>query len=133
MKTQLILMFLIALAASSCAPNIPINPQGQMEAVATNQTIPDLAESSTAAPAQTAATDCAGEDIWKMSQLIAEDYPFTSAYEIMSWFCNGAEFEDIMVALETEDLTDVPAEEMLEMLVEGLSWDEIWQVVGLTD
>lgn len=48
----------------------------------------------------------------------------------MSWFCKGAEFEDIMVALETEELNGTAAEDLLQMRAEGLSWEEIWQVVG---
>ena len=51
----------------------------------------------------------------------------------MSWFCNGAEFEDILVALETEAQTEAAADEMLKMLADGFTWDEIWQVIGLTE
>jgi alkylation response protein AidB-like acyl-CoA dehydrogenase len=51
----------------------------------------------------------------------------------MTWFCSGAEFEDILVALQTEDQTGTPAEEMLVMLAEGFTWEEIWLVIGLTE
>ena len=49
----------------------------------------------------------------------------------MTWFCDGAEFEDILVTLETQDVTGEPAEDTLQMLVDGLTWDDIWLLVGL--
>jgi hypothetical protein len=51
----------------------------------------------------------------------------------MTWFCNGAEFEDILVALETELQTDTSADDMLQMLGAGFSWNDIWLTTGLTD
>jgi len=103
--------------------------------------VPTLsAEQSTlAVPTETAAqslptpTTCASEDINKLGQSIAEDYPFVTAEEVMTWFCNGADLEDILVALASEDETGTPAEEMLVMRAEGLSWEEIWQIVGFSE
>ena len=51
----------------------------------------------------------------------------------MTWFCDGAEFEDILVALETAEQTGASAEEMLIPLAAGLTWEEIWIEVGLSD
>ncbi len=76
---------------------------------------------------------CPGESTNTIGQGIANEYEFTSYEEVMSWFCDGAEFEDILVALQTEDQTDFPAEELLEMLAEGLSWEDIWLVVDLME
>ena len=81
----------------------------------------------------TAAPNCLGETISPIGQSIAEDYETASYEQVMIWFCNGAEFEDILVALETETLTDRSADEMLKMLADGLIWDEIWQIAGLTN
>ena len=78
------------------------------------------------------ASNCATKDANKMGESIAGSYPFTSTEEVMSWFCQGAEFEDILTALETEEITGTAAEDMLQMRAEGLSWDEIWLVIGLT-
>ena len=83
--------------------------------------------------AGTAAPNCLGETISPIGQSIAEDYETASYEQVMIWFCNGAEFEDILVALETETLTDRSADEMLKMLADGLIWDEIWQIAGLTN
>jgi hypothetical protein len=77
--------------------------------------------------------NCPGEGINSIGQGIADEYEFTGYDEVMNWFCDGAEFEDILVALQTEDQTGVQAEEMLLMLAEGLSWEDIWLVVDLLE
>jgi hypothetical protein len=84
-----------------------------------------VVEESTAPPT------CASEDVRKLAESIAADYAFTNTDEVLTWFCSGAEIEDIMVALQTEELTAVPAEDMLKMRADGLTWEEIWQTVGL--
>ncbi len=66
-----------------------------------------------------------------IGESIADEYDFVTYDDVMAWFCEGAAFEDIVVALETEALTDTPAEEMLQMLADGFTWEEIWFVVGL--
>lgn len=78
----------------------------------------------------TGAANCASEEINRIGRSIAETYAFTTEDEVMAWFCEGAEFEDILMALETESLNGTPAEDMLEMRAEGLSWDDIWLVIG---
>ena len=88
---------------------------------------------TTTSPAETAAPDCLGAEVSPVGQSIADDYEFASYEQVMTWFCNGAEFEDILVALETETQVDTSADEMLKMLADGFTWDEIWQLVGLTD
>ena len=77
--------------------------------------------------------ECPGEAINTIGLGIADEYEFASYEEVMSWFCDGAEFEDILVALQTEDQTSFPAEEILVMLADGFSWEEIWLVVGLIE
>jgi len=80
---------------------------------------------------ETAAPDCLGGEISPIGQSIADEYASTSYEQVMTWFCNGAEFEDILVALETEAQTDTSADEMLKMLADGFTWEEIWQLLGL--
>ena len=82
---------------------------------------------------ETATPNCLGDEISLIGQSIADDYETTSYDQVMTWFCNGAEFEDILVALETQAQTDTSADEMLKMLADGFTWDEIWQLVGLTN
>ena len=86
----------------------------------------------TAAQPQPAA-NCASAEANELGASIAADYPTLATPEqVMGWFCDGAEFEDILTALETADQTGTLAEEMLQMLAAGMTWEEIWQVVGLT-
>ena len=84
-------------------------------------------------PPETSGPDCYGTGPNEIGLGIAEKYEETAYEQVMTWFCNGAEFEDILVALQTEQLTDVPTEEMLTMLADDWTWDEIWQVIGLTE
>jgi hypothetical protein len=81
----------------------------------------------------TATPNCLNGEVSPIGQSIADEYDSVDYDQVMVWFCNGAEFEDILVALETESQTGTPAEEMLKMLAGGLTWDEIWQVIGLTE
>jgi len=85
------------------------------------------------AQVETVEPDCLGGETSPIGQSIADDYESTSYEQVMTWFCNGAEFEDILVALETEAQTDTSADEMLKMLADGFTWEEIWQLVGLTN
>ena len=84
-------------------------------------------------PEEIPEADCPGEEINIIGQGIADEYEFAGYEDVITWFCNGAEFEDILVALQTEDQTATPAEEMLVMLADGFSWEEIWLVLGLTE
>ncbi len=84
-------------------------------------------------PVETPDADCPGEETNTIGQGIADEYEFTSYEDVMTWFCNGAEFEDILVALQTEEQSGTPVEEMLVMLAGGFTWEEIWLVVGLIE
>ena len=84
-------------------------------------------------PVETTGPNCLGDEVSPVGKSIADDYEFSSYEQVMTWFCNGAEFEDILVALETQSQTDIVADETLQMLVDGFTWEEIWQVIGLTE
>ena len=77
--------------------------------------------------------NCLGNKVNRIGEAISDEYEFADYDQVMTWFCSGAEFEDILVALETELQTDTTANEMLQMLADGFSWDDIWLVTGLTD
>lgn len=145
LKRFLIPVLLIALLIQACsAPpspplgqNAPTAPVSQLEpAVSTTEPTQVMVPMSTqdAAPKyETAPPDCLDGEVSPIGQSIAEDYEFTYYEEVITWFCNGAEFEDILVALETESQAGTPAEEMLGMLADGFTWYEIWQLIGLTE
>lgn len=137
MRIQIGIILLIGFLLASCSstgtisttPTAPIKPY-----TPTVQNTPTLVLPANTGgeilPQETAISNCANEDANKIARAIADSYSFTTTEEVISWFCKGAEFEDIMVALETEELNGTAAEDMLQMRAEGLSWEEIWQVVG---
>ncbi|MEN8173791.1 MAG: hypothetical protein ABFS03_13050 [Chloroflexota bacterium] len=84
-------------------------------------------------PVETAGPDCQGDEINLIGESIAEEYDSASYEQVMIWFCNGAEFEDILVALETEASTGLSADELLTMVADGASWERIWSLIGFTE
>lgn len=75
--------------------------------------------------------DCLGPERHAIGESIAET--FETPYEqVMTWFCEGHEFEDILLALQTQEDSGVPAEELLAMRPEK-AWEQIWEELGLLD
>ena len=74
---------------------------------------------------------CAEGDMHSIGQSITTTYE-VSYEQVMTWFCSGYSFENILIALETNEAVDVPAELLLQMLQEK-EWEEIWVEVGFTD
>jgi len=75
--------------------------------------------------------NCSSTTPSPIGQNIADTYSVT--YDtIMAWFCSGFSFENILIALETSEAVDVPAETLLRMLLDK-EWEEIWVEVGFTD
>ena len=122
-------------AREPVAPTIVVTAQPTITAmVYATATLPaQLVDATPTAMTFVWVTDpnCAGDGVNSIGQSIADDYESASYEQVMAWFCNGAEFEDIMVALETAAQTDATADEMLKMLADGFTWDEIWQAIGL--
>ena len=141
MKRKIILPLVFAFLLSACGstPTVPIQesapvaPETASEAVEENAA--PAAEEASEATTETelVANDCLNGEVSPIAESIAADFSDTSYEQVVLWFCNGAEYEDILVALETEALTDTSVEEMLQMLADGFSWDEIWLLVGLTE
>jgi len=74
--------------------------------------------------------DCYGSETHKIGEGIAEK--FEVPYEmIMNWFCDGNQFEDILLALQTSQLITISPDELLTKRVNGQKWDNIWEDLGL--
>jgi len=145
MKTRYILLIpiiLLLITACSVEANSPIEPEIPVKSTEVQSTSLSVVETSvpaatlppieaTTSPIETASPNCLGDEISPIGQSIGDDYDSVTYEQVMIWFCNGAEFEDILVALETEEQTDTSADEMLKMLADGFTWEEIWQLVGL--
>ena len=78
----------------------------------------------TATEAPATAPTCTETDPHPMGESIAAKYEVRYA-EVMTWFCGGASFDDILLALETRNLTDAPVETLLER-AEEVGWDQVW-------
>jgi len=133
---------LLAILLTACGSSVEENPAIGTQIVAagsTNEAAEDASpiggsigkEEST--PEATQGPNCLGAELNEIGQSIADRFDATNYEEVMIWFCNGAEFEDILLALQSEEQGDAGAEEMLVMLADGFSWDEIWQLVGITE
>ncbi len=131
MRKQHLVLFVILLLVTACSSNTQPAPAVELDAPATlaiGEPVQD------ALPlVETAAPNCLGDEISPIGQSIADEYETASYNQIMTWFCNGAEFEDILVALETEAQIDTSAKEMIQMLADGFTWEEIWLVTGFVD
>lgn len=65
-----------------------------------------------------------------IGQSIAETYLLTYD-EVMTWYCDGYTYDDIMIALETSAAVDVSVDDLLSRLEEK-TWEEIWVEIGFT-
>ncbi len=79
---------------------------------------------------QTDWEDCTFTDPHPIGQSIAQTYQ-VSYQQVMTWFCSGYSFDNILIALETSAAVDIPPDVLLNMLLEK-EWEEIWEQVGLT-
>lgn len=79
------------------------------------------------APAQSNCTEMDPHPI-----AISIEEKFDASYdEVMGWYCAGSAFSDILLALETKKLTDVPVPDLLSR-VKTQTWEEIWLDLGVT-
>jgi len=116
-------LFLFIFLLTACFPMIETP-----DIEAQNQIIIEPAEMG--ANSDTIDPECLNSEMSVLGRNIASQFENVSFEQIMTWFCSGAEFEDILIALQTEKVTSQPAQELLEMLVTDLTWDEIWQSIG---
>jgi hypothetical protein len=129
-----ILLLTVLLGLSACgfgqAGGTPAGEIDQPQAIAPGS------ESSASEPAlpeqqNSADFDCQGSEPHPIGSNIAQTYEVPYE-EVIGWFCEGYSFENILIALETSEATDVPAATLLEMLLEK-DWEVIWDEIGLTD
>ena len=70
--------------------------------------------------------------IHPVGESIARNYDLPYR-DVISIYCAGYSFEEILLALESEAQSGMAALDILEMRADGLSWDEIWRELGLID
>ena len=79
---------------------------------------------------QVESADCSYEEDHPIAKSIAETFEVPYQY-VLNLYCDGYEFEEILLALETQTQSELSAEDILQMRDDGISWDEIWQDLGL--
>ncbi len=147
MKKYLFIIFVVLLLLScNINANIPAAP-------ANDVTLPEQdispVEPDVAAPANTDNNNTGSEAPQEIPPTVAptcyegehpiaisivEQYATMTTYdEVMLWFCNGAQFEDILNALVTEEMTDTDTEDLLLQIAEGKTWNDIWLELGITE
>jgi hypothetical protein len=73
---------------------------------------------------------CTETDPHPIAVGITADYDVT--YEqVMTWFCSGFSFENILIALQTAEATGYEPGVLLEMLLDK-DWEQVWSEIGLT-
>jgi hypothetical protein len=75
-------------------------------------------------------TNCSAINPHPMAEGISETFEI-SYDDVMTLYCDGYAFSDILLALETAQLVDNSAEELL-MLLDDQTWEEIWQDLGVS-
>jgi hypothetical protein len=89
------------------------------------------AVSDSSDPVTTDVASCTDVNPHPIGQGIAETYD-VSYDQVMIWFCRGYSFDNIMIALETGEAVNIPAETLLDMLLEK-EWEDIWAEVGFVN
>jgi hypothetical protein len=128
MRLHTFLAMLVLLAA--CTPAVVDSPIVTAPPVDLPFAVSDQNEP---APMDEATVDynCTDQNPHLIGQGIAAKYD-ASYQQVMTWFCSGYSFENIMIALETSDAVEIPADTLLEMRLEK-EWEEIWSEIGLTN
>jgi hypothetical protein len=83
-----------------------------------------------AEPTENPETNCSSLNPHPLAESMTEQFEVTYE-EVMTWYCDGAAFSDILLALETVDLVDESVEDLLSMVKEDMTWEEIWQELGV--
>lgn len=129
----LIVVLLAGCGQTQSNPVIDDVPTSGNEQVEQGDDVNEAGQDEALTSGENTIVTCYGSEIHPIGQEIASQYEEVTYEQVMDWFCNGANFEDILVALQTAKQTGEPAQSLLEMLAAGQTWDEIWQSVGLTD
>ena len=74
-------------------------------------------------------TECPGPERHDFAYSISETFE-VSYDEVMDWFCDGYEFTDILLALQTSRNAEYSADQLLEM-TKTMTWEQIWEQTGI--
>ena len=117
------LFAVILLSVTACAA-----PPSGSEAT---DSIVQQAPATLPAVAENTVDGCLEGETHPIGESITRTYE-VSYEQVMTWFCSGYSFDNILIALETSEAVDVPADQLLQMLQEK-EWEQIWAEVAFTD
>lgn len=84
---------------------------------------------SVSGPVAASPTECPGPQRHDFAYSISETFE-VSYDQVMDWFCDGYEFPDILLALQSSKNTDYSTEQLLEM-TNSMTWEQIWEQIGI--
>jgi len=126
--TRWILVILIIIGLTAC--DTTLQKATQQELVKGEQASPTPVQPHQ--PGETQATEkCPQQDPHPLGKSIADKFS-VSYDEVMNWYCDGQLFEDILLALQTSQLSDVTPDELFTQL-ETNSWEEIWNELDIVN
>jgi hypothetical protein len=132
---SLLLAPVLVMGVVGCV-GLTVKAEPTQESVPTTPPLEPSAPSATPTGAPTAVQQtldgCVGPEIHPIGQRIADNFE-VSYEQVITWHCEGNEFEDILLALETNEMNGVRVETLLEMRANDRSWEQIWEELGITD
>ncbi|MFP3853759.1 MAG: hypothetical protein ACLFWD_05640 [Anaerolineales bacterium] len=119
---------LLLLALVGCSSTPAATPAQEKPESESTKEISESAEAEPSVEAQP--TSCVEIDPHPVAEGIADEFE-VEYQQVLGWFCQGSTFDDILLALQTSELTDETPENLLAM-AEEMTWDQIWDELGLT-
>lgn len=86
---------------------------------------------TTAGDESASSVRCTETDPHPVGQSISQTFDVTYE-EVMTLFCAGYPFEDILIALQTGEISGHPAKVLLARH-EEMTWDQIWEEIGIVE
>lgn len=81
-------------------------------------------------PVPTADIHCTETDPHPIAQSIADTYHVTYE-EVMTFFCSGVGFDDIVLAYQTAELSGRGVKEVLTLWYDFGSWEDVWEELSI--
>ncbi len=118
--TAILLILSLFLAGCATLPEKPASPPDgnttSTDDTSHSDSLPPVPHTIENEEGQEEITICLTDPEHPLSKQIAADYPAITSYQqVMGWFCSGVEFEDILTALQTEEISNYPADLLLTM------------------
>ena len=123
-KMVLLVALVLSLVISGCQEGLKSIRFDSTKAVQESAAV-----ESNQGPSEGEGKSCPTPDPHPIAGNIAEKYQ-RDYQEIIDWYCQGYEFEDILLALQTHRLTDKEVSVTLNM-TGNMSWKEIWDQYDL--